>query len=108
MLQLGHAFNRNVETALYNWPIRQQLGLSHAVDIYVMFAYVANALYAKWEPQGWLGVMLFKSYLFAMRLWVMGFSLIAKSIFYSRQLWRKIATRYSPVLPDYFLKKYQA
>lgn len=105
MLQLGHAFNRNIETALYDSPIRQQFGLSNAVDIYVMFAYVANALYSKWEPQSWLGVMLFKIYLFAMRLWIIGFSSIAKLSFYSRQLWHKIAHRYSSIIPDYFLKK---
>jgi flavin-dependent dehydrogenase len=90
ILQLGHAFNRNIETALYDWPIRQELGLSHAVDIYVMFGYFGNALYSKWEPQGWVGVTLFKIYLIGMRLWFYSFSLMSRLIFHSRQLWRGI------------------
>ncbi len=107
ILQLAQALNRSIETALYDWPIRQQLGLSHAVDIYVMFGYVANALYSKWEPQGWVGVALFKSYLIGMRLWICSFSLIARLLFHTRQLWRGLADRKARITSDSTLKKSQ-
>jgi len=94
-LQLGHALNRNIETTLYDWPIRQQLGLSYAVHIYTIFGYFANALYSKWEPRNWLGAVLFKGLLIGMRLWICSFSLIARLIFHSRQLWRGLTGRQS-------------
>jgi hypothetical protein len=90
ILQLGHALNRYIETVLYDWPIRQQLSPAYAVTIYAMLAYLANALYSKFQPRNWLGVVLFKGLLIGMQLSIYGFSLIARLIFHSRQLWRGI------------------
>lgn len=90
ILQMCHAFNRNIETALYDWPLRWGFGPSHAVRIYVVFGYAANALYSKFEPQSWFGVTLFKGLLFTMRLWFLSFVLIAKFVFLSRQLRDKV------------------
>ena len=99
ILQLPQALNRSIETALYDWPIRQELSPAYAVTIYAMLAYLANALYSKFQPRNWLGVVLFKSYLIGMRLWICGFSLIARLIFHTRQLWRP-NTRQSRVTSD--------
>ena len=90
ILQMGHAFNRHIETGFYDWTLRWVFGPSNAVKIYVMFGYLINALYSKLEPQSWLGVGLFKGLLIAMRLWFFCFSLIAKFVFWSRQLWHQV------------------
>jgi flavin-dependent dehydrogenase len=89
ILQMAHAFNRNIETALYDWPLRWVFGPSNAVRIYVIFGYLINALYSKFEPQSWLGVGLFQGLLITMRLWFSSFSLMARFVFRSRQLWHK-------------------
>jgi len=85
--QLGHAFNRNIETALYDWPLRWVLGPSKAVAVYVVFGYFTNVLYSKFEPQSRLGLALFRGWLMAMWLWIASCSLIARLVFVSRQLW---------------------
>lgn len=107
VLQMGHAFNSNIETGLYDWPARQQFGPSYAADIYIVFGYLVNALYSKFAPQSRLGVTLFRGLLIAMRLWICTFSLIAKLVFHSRRLWHRVATSKSRMMPDSVLKKYQ-
>lgn len=107
ILQMGRAFNRNIETALYDWPLRRVFGPSNAVRIYVIFGYFINALYSKFEPQSWLGLGLFKGLLIAMRLWFFCFSLISKFIFSSRQLSHKVMPRKSRSTNHAKFKKYQ-
>ena len=44
---MGHFFNHSIEASIYDWPMRQGLGLIRAVNIYTAFAYTMNAVYSR-------------------------------------------------------------
>ncbi len=48
--RLGHMFNHAIETAVYEPPIRRGLGFAAAQVIYIMCAFILNALYTRLRP----------------------------------------------------------
>ncbi len=76
--RMGHAFNHSIEGAIYEWPIRWGLGVMPAQKVYTAFSYTINALYSKYQPQGWAAMLTFGFIIGGVRLWIDGWSLLGK------------------------------
>ncbi len=54
--RLGHAFNAHIENAVYRPHLRWGLGLQAATYVYTFFAFFMNALHARFDPRGIVGM----------------------------------------------------
>ena len=84
VFRLGHSFNAHIERAVYQHPIRWGLGLQAATYIYTFFAFFMNALHARFDPRGWLGMRVFSVLFLAARGWIGGWTLVARGVLWSR------------------------
>jgi len=84
VFRLGHSFNAHIERAVYQHPIRWGLGLQAATYIYTFFAFFMNALHARFDPRGWLGMRVFSVLFLAARGWIAGWTLVARGVLWSR------------------------
>lgn len=84
VFRLGHSFNAHIEQAIYQHPIRWGLGLQAATYIYRFFAFFMNALHARFDPRGWLGMRVFGVLFLVARSWVGGWTLVARMVLWSR------------------------
>ena len=82
--QLGHAFNAHIEQAIYRHPIRQGLGLKTATYVYTFFAFFMNALHARFDPRGRVGMFIFSLLFGAARAWIGGWTLVARAALWLR------------------------
>src|SRR5579863_706081 len=57
--RMGHVFNHSIETSIYENSIRWGLGVMPAQKIYTAFSYTVNALYSRFQPQGWISMLCF-------------------------------------------------
>lgn len=78
--RLGHAFNRSIEHAVYGPAVRWGLGLPAAALIYTAFGFFMNAFYTRFDPRGRIGMALFGLLFGLVRLWIDGWSLIARAM----------------------------
>lgn len=78
--RLGHAFNRSIERAVYQPGIRLGLGLMPSTLIYTIFGFFMNALYTRFDPQGPFGMAAFGVLFAGVRLWIDGWSLLARTV----------------------------
>jgi len=76
--RMGHAFNHSIEGAIYDWPIRWGLGVMPAQKVYTAFSYTINALYSKYQPQGWASMLIFGILIGGVRLWIDSWSLLGR------------------------------
>jgi flavin-dependent dehydrogenase len=59
VLQLGRFFNSGIESLVYDWPVRDRLGIARAATIYTDAAWSMNALYSRLRPRGVLSTAAF-------------------------------------------------
>ena len=71
--QMGRFFNSGIEKLVYDWPVRDRLGLARAADIYTAAAWSINTLYSRYRPRRAAGTLAFTSLLSLLRMcaWVM-------------------------------------
>ena len=67
---MGHAFNHNIERAIYDRSMRAGLGPLRAEKLYTWFAYPANALYSRHPPCEGKSVLRFEKGLRAVEAWI--------------------------------------
>jgi flavin-dependent dehydrogenase len=80
VFRLGHAFNAHIEHTIYRPPLRRGLGLKTATYVYTFFAFFMNALHARFEPRGRVGMVIFSLLFTAARAWIGGWNLVARAV----------------------------
>ena len=83
--RLGHSFNAHIENAVYQQPLRWGLGVPTATVVYTAFGFFMNALYARFDPQGPLGMACFRLFFLFSRLWIAAWTLLARVILLLRR-----------------------
>jgi flavin-dependent dehydrogenase len=76
--RMGRAFNHSIETSLYESSIRWGLGVMPSQKIYTAFSYVVNALYSKYQPQGWMSMLCFGVIIKGVWAWMEGWALLGR------------------------------
>ena len=89
VFRLGHSFNAHIERAIYQPQIRWGFGLRTATYAYTFFAFFMNALHARFDPRGRLGMSLFSLLFLGARGWIAGWTLIARTALWYRGLTRR-------------------
>lgn len=56
---LARFFNCGIEKVMYDWPIRNRVGVLSAGDVYTVPAWSLNSIYARLRPRGVLATLLF-------------------------------------------------
>jgi len=59
VLQMGRFFNSGIEKLIYDWPVRDRLGVARAATIYTAAAWSMNGLYSRLRPRGALSTAAF-------------------------------------------------
>jgi flavin-dependent dehydrogenase len=59
VLQLGSFFNGGIERFVYDWPVRDRLGIQRAATIYTNAAWSMNGLYSRLRPRGVVKTLAF-------------------------------------------------
>lgn len=59
VLQMGRFFNSGIEALVYDWPVRDRLGIKRAAVIYTDAAWSMNAVYSRLRPRGILSTAVF-------------------------------------------------
>jgi flavin-dependent dehydrogenase len=67
VLQLGRFFNGGIESLVYDWPVRDRLGIQRAATIYTDAAWSMNGLYSRLRPRGVLSTAAFGAALNVLR-----------------------------------------
>lgn len=86
VVRLGHSFNAHIENVIYRAPVRWGLGLQAATYIYTLFAFFMNALHARFEPRGRLGMSVFGVLFLAARSWIAAWTMVGRAVVWSRAL----------------------
>jgi flavin-dependent dehydrogenase len=84
VVRLGHSFNAHIERAIYQRSIRWGLGLRAATYIYTFFAFFMNALHARFDPRGRIGMRAFSLLFLGARGWIAGWTLVARTALWYR------------------------
>jgi menaquinone-9 beta-reductase len=73
VLQLGRFFNGGIESLVYDWPVRDRLGIARAATIYTDAAWSMNGLYSRLQPRGVVSTATFGALLNVLRAgaWVL-------------------------------------
>jgi menaquinone-9 beta-reductase len=71
VLQMGRFFNSGIEKLVYDWPVRDRIGMSLAGRIYTAAAWSFNGIYSRLRPRGVVATQAFGSFLslFRMMAW---------------------------------------
>jgi flavin-dependent dehydrogenase len=56
---LARFFNSGIEKVIYDWPIRNHIGVLNAGDVYTVPAWSLNSIYARLRPRGVFSTLLF-------------------------------------------------
>lgn len=67
VLQLGRFFNSGIEWLVYDWQVRDRVGIERAATIYTDAAWSMNALYSRLGPRGVLSTAAFGALLNVLR-----------------------------------------
>lgn len=78
--RMGRMFNHSIETAVYDWPIRNGLGVTAAQVIYTSCAFILNALYTRFRPGGRPSMLVFGALMQAARVWIDGWTLLGRLV----------------------------
>lgn len=84
VFRLGHSFNAHIEHTIYRQSIRWGLGLQAATYIYTFFAFFMNALHARFDPRGRIGMGVFRLIFLGARGWIAGWTLVARAALWYR------------------------
>lgn len=68
LCDVGRFFNSGIENVIYDWPIRNRIGVLNAGDVYTVPAWSLNNVYSRIRPKGVLSTFLFGSLLNAVRM----------------------------------------
>jgi flavin-dependent dehydrogenase len=68
VLRMGRFFNGGIELLVYDWPVRDRLGLTRAATIYTAAAWTMNGLYSRLRPRGALSTAAFGAFLSVLRV----------------------------------------
>lgn len=60
-------FNSGIEKIIYDWPIRNTIGLLRAGHVYTVPAWTINVIYSRLQPSGIVGTELFSLFLATFR-----------------------------------------
>lgn len=83
--RLGRSFNAHIEDAVYRHPLRWCFGARTATVVYTLFGFFINALYARFDPRGLLGMACFRLIFAAARGWIAAWSLAARGLLHLRR-----------------------
>ncbi len=64
---LAKFFNNGIERVVYDWPIRNTIGVLNAGDVYTVPAWSINVLYSRIRPRGFVASELFGLFLASLR-----------------------------------------
>jgi flavin-dependent dehydrogenase len=67
VLRMGKFFNGGIERFVYDWPVRDRLGLTRAATVYTFAAWTMNGLYSRLRPRGVLSTAAFGALLDVLR-----------------------------------------
>lgn len=100
---MGHAFNHSIETSIYDWPIRKGLGALPSQKVYTTFSYSINALYTRFEPEGWITTRLFQLLLYVVAMWMEGWAFAGRTASWFRRSFkpRLLGSQSTPVGTKY-------
>jgi flavin-dependent dehydrogenase len=84
VFRLGHSFNQHIERAIYRHDVRWGLGLKTATYVYTLFAFFTNALHARVDPRGGVGMAAFAVLFAGARAWMAGWILAARAALWWR------------------------
>jgi menaquinone-9 beta-reductase len=56
---MARFFNGGIEKVIYDWPIRNRIGVGNAGDVYTVPAWTMNAIYARVRPRGLFSTVIF-------------------------------------------------
>ncbi len=59
VLQMSQFFNSGIEQLVYDWPVRDRIGIESAATFYTAAAWIMNAVYARLRPRGMLSTLAF-------------------------------------------------
>jgi 2-polyprenyl-6-methoxyphenol hydroxylase-like FAD-dependent oxidoreductase len=76
--RLGHAFNDHIENAIYRQPLRVGIGMPTATIVYTVFGFFMNAMYARFDPRGPVGMAAFDLFFVGARLWIAAWTAAAR------------------------------
>ena len=76
--RLGHAFNDHIENAIYRQPLRVGIGMPTATIVYTVFGFFMNAMYARFDPRGPVGMAAFDLLFVGARLWIAAWTAAAR------------------------------
>jgi menaquinone-9 beta-reductase len=65
---VGRFFNSGIENVVYDWPIRNRIGVLNAGDVYTVPAWSLNNVYSRIRPKGVISTVLFGSLLNLVRM----------------------------------------
>jgi menaquinone-9 beta-reductase len=65
---VGSFFNSGIENVVYDWPIRNRIGVLNAGDVYTVPAWSLNNVYSRIRPKGIISTLLFGSLLNLVRM----------------------------------------
>lgn len=77
--RIAHAFNANIERALYGPSLRQPLGFERATWVYVVFGFFANAFYQRLRPRSRSATLVLRAGLGLFQAWISAWGLIART-----------------------------
>jgi hypothetical protein len=78
VLSLARFFNSGIESVLYDWPVRNRIGVFNAGDVYTIPAWSMNVVYSRLGPQGFIKTTLFRLLLASLRYSLGGFHWFCK------------------------------
>jgi menaquinone-9 beta-reductase len=58
VLRMGTFFNGGIERLVYDWPVRDRLGVRRAATVYTTAAWSVNGLYSRLRPRGLLSTAI--------------------------------------------------
>ena len=64
---------------MYRHHLRWGLGLQTATYVYTFFAFFMNALHARFDPRGTVGMTVFSVLFAGARAWIGGWTLVARA-----------------------------
>jgi flavin-dependent dehydrogenase len=65
--ELAKFFNSGIEKVVYDWPIRNRIGIVNAGEVYTVPAWSLNVLYSRIRPRGLISTTLFNLFLGSFR-----------------------------------------
>ena len=80
VFRLGHAFNAHIERVIYQPHVRWAFGLMTATYVYTLFAFFMNALHARFDPRGRVGMAVFALLFASARAWIAGWLLMSRVV----------------------------